>query len=152
MISIKIISPPLFLENIIESQPSIPSNLPPSKKKVSNSFELTPKSANVITSSTKTFGSATTSSSIVIDKNVILASKNNIKYHENKKFLEEQIEELKNDKTSAYTQMKYYENELKYPSNNNTQLSEDNFNNYKVVLETLDNEILDREIELNNTN
>jgi hypothetical protein len=43
--------------------------------------------------------------------------------------------------------MKYYENELNYPSNNNTQLSEENFNNYKIVLETLNNGILDREIE-----
>jgi hypothetical protein len=46
--------------------------------------------------------------------------------------------------------MKYYENELKYPSNNNTQLSEDNFNNYRVVFEYLNNCILDQQTKLNN--
>jgi hypothetical protein len=45
--------------------------------------------------------------------------------------------------------MKHYEYESN-KSSSNSLLSEDNFNNYKVVFEYLNNKILDQQTKLNN--
>jgi hypothetical protein len=54
-----IISPPLLSENVIESPPSIPSNLLPLKKKINNIFKRTSKNSNIINLSTNTLGNTT---------------------------------------------------------------------------------------------
>jgi hypothetical protein len=91
-----IISPPFFSEDIIEisSPPFIPTNLPPLMKRVNNTFKPLPKNEHTITSNSKTFRNAT-ASSVEINKNIIISSKNNIKYNEDKMFLKNQIEKLK---------------------------------------------------------